>query len=489
MTSQHQQSHSPANPPSASVWQQIEVPLTAIVGLAGLLLDRSREASAGARNEIIEQLASRAQIVHHVVNNALIANRLAERDIKFRTETVPIRPLVESAAEEWAKAHGARVSVSGEVDAIGDPEWIAVALRNALEDAHARGCRNLEVRLSESYRQVTIQIDDDGTNIPEPDLEAFKVSYHRTLAADWRTPDLSLGVVVARGLLKGMGGEVELFRSDDANTCEMTLNRSQEKSRDRRGRIPTRAIDPQDNQPSRDDILALLHEGKVSMAYQSVVSLRRPAGQPPVATGYEAFARFPYASPPEWFRHAGSVGVGTDLELLAIRAGIDGFACQEDDTFLALNLSNSTLLSPRLGDALDGVDPGRVVLELSDTARIQSYQVTRRAVDSLRERGIRLAVDDVGAGEIDMWHILRLAPEVLKLDRQLIADQENVRRNNALIKGLAVMAADLGVMVIAEAVETENEQARLLDLGVEWGQGYLFGKPEPLLWKTRVLSS
>jgi len=126
-------------------------------------------------------------------------------------------------------------------------------------------------------------------------------------------------------------------------------------------------------------------------------------------------------------------------------------------------------------------------LELSDTARIQSYEVTRRAVDALRERGIRLAVDDVGAGEIDMWHILRLNPELLKLDRQLVADQDNVRRNNALIRGLATMANDLGIMVIAEAIETEAERLRLLELGVEFGQGYLFGKPEPLQWKTRIL--
>jgi EAL domain-containing protein (putative c-di-GMP-specific phosphodiesterase class I) len=109
-------------------------------------------------------------------------------------------------------------------------------------------------------------------------------------------------------------------------------------------------------------------------------------------------------------------------------------------------------------------------------------------MDSLRERGIRLAVDDVGAGEIDMWHILRLDPEVIKLDRQLVADHENVRRNDALIKGITTMARDLGIMVIAEAIETETERQRLLELGVEFGQGYLFGKPEPLQWKTRVLS-
>ena len=166
----------------------------------------------------------------------------------------------------------------------------------------------------------------------------------------------------------------------------------------------------------------------------------------------------------------------------------DAFSAHDEDSFLALNLSNATLLSPGLGSAIEAIEPGRLVLELSDTARIRSYGITRKSVDSLRERGVRLAVDDVGAGQLDIWHILRLDPEIIKLDRNLVADPENLRRNNALIKGITVMARDLGIMVIAEAIETESERRRLLDLGVEFGQGYLFGKPEPLVWKDRVLS-
>ena len=66
----------------------------------------------------------------------------------------------------------------------------------------------------------------------------------------------------------------------------------------------------------------------------------------------ESLARFPHASPPEGFKLAGSSGVGTDLELLALREGIDGFNT-DDRSFLALNPSNATLLAPRLGEALE----------------------------------------------------------------------------------------------------------------------------------------
>ena len=72
---------------------------------------------------------------------------------------------------------------------------------------------------------------------------------------------------------------------------------------------------------------------------------------------------------------------------------------------------------------------------MSDTARIRSYEVTRKAVDALRERGVRLAVDDVGASELDLWHIVRLDPEIIKLDRNLVAGS-NIRRNNASQSGI-----------------------------------------------------
>ncbi|HEY4606466.1 MAG TPA: EAL domain-containing protein, partial [Acidimicrobiia bacterium] len=204
--------------------------------------------------------------------------------------------------------------------------------------------------------------------------------------------------------------------------------------------------------------------------------------------GYEGLARFPYATPPEWFEVAGASGLRLDLELAAMRTAIAGFAPSNHDGFLALNLSDASLTSSNLTDALVGLDPGRVVLELSEVAVIKSYEVTKRFVDSLRDMGIRLAVDDVGAGEIDLWHILRLEPAVIKVDMCLVRDIEHTPRNRALIRGVSAMAQDLGIMVVAEGIEAPDEEEVLLELGVQYGQGYLFGKPRPLQWKTKVLS-
>jgi EAL domain-containing protein (putative c-di-GMP-specific phosphodiesterase class I) len=121
------------------------------------------------------------------------------------------------------------------------------------------------------------------------------------------------------------------------------------------------------------------------------------------------------------------------------------------------------------------------VVELSEVALIKSYEVTSRAMDALRDRGVRLAIDNVGAGEIDLWSILRLQPEMIKIDMSLVRGIDSTPTNRALIRGLAAMATDLGIMVIAEGIEKVAERDILIDAGIEFGQGYLLGTPQHLL--------
>ena len=247
-------------------------------------------------------------------------------------------------------------------------------------------------------------------------------------------------------------------------------------------------LDPLAGRPTKTAITELLDSDGLEMVYQPVAHLPAHRGGVERVVGYESLARFPHSTPPEWFEVAGDAGLRLQLELAAIRLAVAGFTAPPDQGFLALNLSDGTLTSPKLYEALSGVDPGRVVLELSDVALIKSYEMTNRGVDVLRERGYRLAIDDVGAGEIDLWHILRLDPSIIKVDMSVVRDLHQTPRNAALIRAIAAMSQDLGIMVIAEGVESESERDRLIELGVEYGQGYLLGKPQTLRWQTRVLS-
>jgi len=98
----------------------------------------------------------------------------------------------------------------------------------------------------------------------------------------------------------------------------------------------------------------------------------------------------------------------------------------------------------------------------------------------LRERGLRLAVDDAGAGYASFRHILQLKPDIIKLDRSLISGLNANRDQLALAAALVSFAEKTGIKVVAEGVETPEELKALQTLNVNKAQGYLLGRPTPL---------
>ncbi|HEX6147289.1 MAG TPA: EAL domain-containing protein [Acidimicrobiia bacterium] len=238
-------------------------------------------------------------------------------------------------------------------------------------------------------------------------------------------------------------------------------------------------VNPRANHPTRAAIEQVLAAGGPSIIFEPVVDLRaRQRGEERVF-GYEALSRFDFASPPEWFDVARASGLQLELDLTCVHAAVAAFASNDLTGCLAINVHDATLMSSRLLEALEGLDPSRTVVELSETASIRNYERAKEVIDTLRRWGIRLAIDDVGSGEIDMWHILRLQPAIIKIDRSLVCDIDSTPRNRALIRGLTSMASELGMLVVCEGVQSKVEEAALLDLGVRFGQGYLFGPPAP----------
>jgi EAL domain-containing protein (putative c-di-GMP-specific phosphodiesterase class I) len=242
---------------------------------------------------------------------------------------------------------------------------------------------------------------------------------------------------------------------------------------------PEVTVNPLTDHPTRAAIEQVLAAGGPNIVFEPVVDLRaRNRGEERVF-GYEALSRFDFASPPEWFDAARASGLQLELDLTCVHAAVAAFASNDLEGWLAINVHDSTLMSSRLLEALEGLDPSQTVIELSETASIRNYERTKEVVDTLRGRGIRLAIDDVGSGEIDMWHILRLHPAIIKIDRSLVCDIDSTPRNRALIRGLTTMATDLGILVVCEGVQRKGEVESLLDLGVQFGQGYLFAQPPP----------
>ncbi|MCP1411105.1 EAL domain-containing protein [Paenarthrobacter sp. A20] len=205
--------------------------------------------------------------------------------------------------------------------------------------------------------------------------------------------------------------------------------------------------------------------------------------------GVEALSRFPDAattSPEAWFTRAETVGLGIDLELLALRTALHTATKLPGEFSLAVNLSPSACLDQRIQDALAGaaINPDRLSLELTERQEVLDYEQLAAAVAPLRAKGVHLVVDDAGAGFASMRHIMKLDPEVIKVDRSIIKGIDRQASNRALAASMVSFATEIGASVTAEGVETAAELQVITELGMSAAQGYFLGKPstQPTDW-------
>ncbi|PSJ21032.1 hypothetical protein CVH10_14705 [Halomonas sp. ND22Bw] len=222
----------------------------------------------------------------------------------------------------------------------------------------------------------------------------------------------------------------------------------------------------------------VLAQQAVKIVYQPIYD--RSVGR---VVGYESLARFsaePYRTPDVWFSEAKRVGAGERLEMLAIRQALTALEALPDGTYLAVNVSPVHIISGAVARTLAGHDASRIVLEVTEHERVADYAAFREAVAPLRQRGVRLAIDDAGAGYATFQHILELDIDIIKLDISLIRDLHLDRRRRALTASLIAFAETIDAVVIAEGVECQEELEALWEFGVYKTQGYHIGRPMPL---------
>jgi EAL domain-containing protein (putative c-di-GMP-specific phosphodiesterase class I) len=149
------------------------------------------------------------------------------------------------------------------------------------------------------------------------------------------------------------------------------------------------------------------------------------------------------------------------------------------DTYLSVNVSPKTLLSQDFATLVSSLDGELLVVEITEHSAVEDYDALKRAIDRLRNSGVRLAIDDLGTGFASFMHILKLLPEFIKLDLSLARGIERDPVKQALTAALVGFAAQIGAHLIAEGVETAEELKTLVGLGVEYAQGYYLGAPAP----------
>jgi EAL domain-containing protein (putative c-di-GMP-specific phosphodiesterase class I)/CheY-like chemotaxis protein len=196
--------------------------------------------------------------------------------------------------------------------------------------------------------------------------------------------------------------------------------------------------------------------------------------------GVETLSRFdapPKRGPDKWFAEATEVGLRTKLELLAATRALARLDELPPQVFLSVNVSPATVLSAGFRKLVAKVPPHRVVVEITEHARVDDYDKLNTGLAKVRDLGVRVAIDDAGAGFASLRHILRLEPDFIKLDGTLVAGVEHDRSQQALAAGLISFAEKIGATIVAEGIETAEAVAALRELGVRYGQGYFLGRP------------
>jgi EAL domain-containing protein (putative c-di-GMP-specific phosphodiesterase class I)/putative methionine-R-sulfoxide reductase with GAF domain len=221
-------------------------------------------------------------------------------------------------------------------------------------------------------------------------------------------------------------------------------------------------------------VRSVLTDGLLTMHLQPIVELSTMS-----LAGAEALARFegaPPRSPEIWFAEARHVGLGTELQLLAARRALEVATVLPEGAFVAINLDAHGLADEALPSLLAS-SPRTIVIELTESLAIDDYAELRRVLARLRSERVLISIDDAGRGYSSLSHVVQVAPDLIKLDIEIIRgiDLDPVRRS--LVNAVVSFACETGSEIVAEGIEARDELEVLRSLGVRYGQGFLLGRP------------
>jgi len=231
-------------------------------------------------------------------------------------------------------------------------------------------------------------------------------------------------------------------------------------------------------------ITAVIESGKLTPVYQPIVTLA--TGQ---VTGYEGLVRVPKEST---FAHAGAMfdaaeiaGRVHDLDRAALDTVLRGAADLHEGVSLSVNMSPRTLESPEFSSTAFlailrryGISPDRIVLEMTEREAIRDPERLRTVLLGIQDAGVRLAADDVGAGNAGLRLLSQFRFDVVKIDLSLVQRGTN-DQGNSVLRSIVEVAERMGARTVAEGIETSSQLRTARHLGITGGQGYLLGRPGP----------
>jgi diguanylate cyclase (GGDEF)-like protein len=248
----------------------------------------------------------------------------------------------------------------------------------------------------------------------------------------------------------------------------------------RMGRGQTRRVDVDSGEAAVDQqraaVRRLLDQPElVTPVFQPIVDLA--TGR---VAGYEGLSRFPAEDgrrPDEWFDLARRCGLGPMLQALALRRML-GVPGRPNRTWLSLNLDAGALATDAVQGALPE-DLAGIVIEVTEQELPPDDEALQKTLADLRARGAMIALDDAGAGYAGLQHVVRIRPDIIKLDRSLVQGVDRDAERLALIESFVAFSTRTGASLCAEGIETDAELQVLVDARVDLGQGYRLGRPGP----------
>jgi EAL domain-containing protein (putative c-di-GMP-specific phosphodiesterase class I) len=227
----------------------------------------------------------------------------------------------------------------------------------------------------------------------------------------------------------------------------------------------------------------LLLDRELEMAFQPIWDLREDR-----VLGYEALARPPahygFSGPEQLFNVAHGSKMVHELDVLCFEAVVRSVKHIPDDVLLFVNVSPATLEHPEFdprrlvyGITRRGFDPTRVVLEVTERAISDIERVVERAL-AFRELGVKLALDDAGAGNAGLWMLSILPVDYIKIDGSIVNRALTDKTCRAVLAGIAAIAQETESVLVAEGIETQEALQFIKGIGkVRAVQGFLIARP------------
>lgn len=230
------------------------------------------------------------------------------------------------------------------------------------------------------------------------------------------------------------------------------------------------------------DLEHVIEERLVRSVYQPVIDLKAAS-----VLGYEALSRVVgehFQSVDALFRAAQSSNTLWRLERLCREQALSG-AQIPSDALLFMNVEPETIFDPhfrsdRTMQLLEkaGLSPERVVLEVTEHSEVNDFTAFRQTLSYFRSRGFRLAIDDMGSAYAGLQSVAEIQPEFLKVDISLVRNVDSQPLKRELIATMERFSKSVGIELIAEGIERPEELSTLLEIGVPYGQGFLFARPD-----------